>query len=65
MKIARKYSDYLVYQLLESVMVTSKEFKSIIHDMPNNNKIADILYAIIDDKMDIKTNITDSKLYNL
>ena len=56
MKIARKYSDYLVYQLLESVMVTSKEFKSIIHDMPNNNKIADILYAIIDDKMDIKTN---------
>jgi len=56
MKIARKYSDYLVYQLLESVMVTSKEFKSIIHEMPKNNKIADILYAIIDDKMDIKTN---------
>jgi hypothetical protein len=56
MKLARKYSDYLVYQLLESVMVTSKEFKNIIHDMPNGDKIADILYNIIDDKTDIKTN---------
>jgi len=56
MKLARKYSDYLVYQLLESVMVTSREFKSIIHDMPNGDKIADILYNIIDDKTDIKTN---------
>lgn len=56
MRVARKYSDYLVYQLLESVMVTTKEFKQIIHDMPNNDKIADILYSIIDDKTDIKTN---------
>lgn len=56
MKLARKYSDYLVYRLLESVMVTSNEFKKIINDMPNTDKIADILYQIIDDKVDIKTN---------
>ena len=56
MKVVRRYSDYLVYQLLESIMVTTKEFKQIIHDMPNNDKISDILFLIIQDGLDIKTN---------
>ena len=56
MNIVKKYSNYLVYQLMESVMTTSDEFKSIIREMPSNNKIADILYAIIVDKEDIKTS---------
>lgn len=56
MRIPRKYSDFLIYQLLESVMVTTSEFKDIIGSMPEGDKISDILYTIISDKKDIKTN---------
>ena len=51
MKVITKY---LVHQLLESVMVTSREFASIIYDMPD--KISDIIFDIIEDNTDIKTN---------
>jgi hypothetical protein len=42
--------------LLESVLVTTDEFKTILADMPDDNTIADILYKIVDTKSDIKTN---------
>lgn len=56
MKYLNKYNNYLIDRLLESVLVTTKEFRDIINDMPSNNKIADILYNIIRDETDIKTN---------
>lgn len=56
MRYLEKYNAYLIEKLLESILVTTKEFKDIIHDMPQGNKIADILYNIIVDKTDIKTN---------
>lgn len=56
MRYLSKYNNYLIERLLESILVTSSEFKKIIHDMPETDKIADILYTIIDDKNDIKTN---------
>lgn len=51
----KKYKNYLLDLLIESVLVSSKEFKDILSDMPRNNKIADRLYSMIDDKDDIKT----------
>ncbi len=56
MSLSKKYSDFLLMRLFESVLVTSREFKQIINDMPNTDKIADILYSIIDERTDIKTN---------
>ncbi len=56
MSIVKKYSNYLIYQLLESIMITSDEFKSIIKNMPSDNEISDILYTIINSKEDIKTS---------
>ena len=56
MKYLEKYNGYLIEKLLESILVTTKEFKDIIHDMPQGNKIADILYNIIVHQTDIKTN---------
>ena len=56
MRYLSKYNNYLIERLLESILVTSSEFRSIIQGMPENDKIADILYTIIDDKQDVKTN---------
>lgn len=58
--IYRKYSDFLIYSLLESIMVSGPVFKEILEELPSDNspvsKICDILYNIIDNKTDIKTN---------
>lgn len=54
--ISKKYSDFLMYRLLESVMVSSKDFLELIRSMNVDNKIADHLLKIIDSKIDIKTN---------
>ena len=56
MKIARKYSEFLLYQLMESVMVTTTEFKDILNIIPDTDKIADVLWEIIKRGKDIKTN---------
>ena len=56
MKI-KKYNNYLLQLLIESVIVTSAEFKKIISDIPEDNRVADWLYKVLDDKKDIKTTV--------
>lgn len=51
----KKYNNYLVQSLLESILISSREFKQLLHDIPSDNKIADALFSIIDDNVDIKT----------
>lgn len=51
----KKYNNYLIQSLLESILVSSGEFKQLLSDIPSDNKIADALYNIIDYKTDIKT----------
>lgn len=50
-----RYKNFLIDKLLESVMVSTSDFLSILDDMPRNS-ICDKLYDIIYDKKDIKTN---------
>jgi hypothetical protein len=51
----KKYNGFLLDSLLESMLISTKDFKNILYDMPSDNKISDVLYAMIDDKQDIKT----------
>lgn len=51
-----KYNTFLLDSLLESILSTSDDFRKIIHDMPSNDEIADILFIIIKTGTDIKTN---------
>lgn len=51
----KKYSGFLLDSLLESILVSTPEFRNILYGMPSDSKISDILYSIIDDKTDIKT----------
>jgi hypothetical protein len=54
--IAKRFSDFLMYQLLESILVTDKEFKDTIEEIDSEDHIADVLFGIIDSNKDIKTN---------
>lgn len=50
-----KYKNFLIDKLLESVMVTSADFISIIGSMPGTI-IGNRLYGMISNKLDVKTN---------
>lgn len=53
--MVRKYESFLISSLLESVLSTSVEFRKTILDMPSD-PLPNILYSIIVDKIDVKTN---------
>ncbi len=50
-----KYSNFLIDKLLESVMVSSADFLSILDGM-TNTAIGNKLYGVIVGKHDVKTN---------
>lgn len=53
--IVRKYKEFLLSKLFESVLLTDAEFKRVLLDMPYSS-IKDSLYDMISSKIDIKTN---------
>lgn len=57
MKRIEKYSNFGIGNLiLESILVAEPEFKNVLKNMPADDGIADALWTIISDKVDVKTN---------
>ena len=55
--IKRKYSDFLLYNLMESVMTSTTEMLELLSGLSSSDYIAEYLYNLIRNSKDIKTNV--------